>query len=1048
MVEWEYHILGDIAMFRKLLKYNTLKDLRAHSKPFNYCILGFLLPFLGAGLAILIRAIVMESQSSIAEFSMLFSDAYHQYFPFFKDFRAMLLSGDSLLFNWTIGMGIDYTGLFAYYLGSPLNLLSVFVPESWLVDYFTLLNPIRLGLAGLFFSLMLKRLFGKNDFSIALFGSFYATSAWAFGYMWNTMWVDTFALLPLVVLGTVELLEKRKFILYTVSLFLSVFINYYIGFFTCVFTLLVFICYQISRWRGVRQFLTDLSLMALFTILAIGMTAILSLPTLAALQTTSASVNEFPEGFKVNIPDKNTITELRTAVTEWLTATFPNAEVASEGYKKWEDFLTNSLTVLTGMKKVATNTFAAIKPNYSANENLPNIYCGIFANIFLFLYLTCRRVKWRDRICGLVLLLFINLSFILRQLDYIWHGFHFTNMIPYRFSFLYSFVLVFISYRVWTLRRRIRLWQVLVALGLTLVMLVNSDMYVKTCETFAEPAFQNALTALQENWNANTLKAVTSQIEAEDLFNFVNFLFLTAYAVVLIWMSVRLPIKKGISRKEKRVRYQAYYSRRKAACTGLACVIAAEFVFNIVFFGITFNSTNLSHYPRGTEDSERIINIMHELEEDTLFYRAETTHTQTYNDGALNGYNGVTTFTSSANADVTNFMRGLGYGAMENWNRYAFEEGSPVANLYLNLKYMIERQGQLEKNPYFEDIHSSGKVHLLKNKYYLPLGFMADPALAESNFHDLSNTANAFEKQNTLLSDTLGEQIEPWSLVCGDNVSIASTDTVTISNVNTNTVGSCSYKASSSGSVFYTYTFDRSGFFCISYNMPKRNDITVSYDDGSGYKTLYTEGYAIPFTMAVCQVEPGDRVQITLKCKSGESSSLKLWGGLLDQRVMDYAHQELSRNTLELTKFENTFVEGNITCDKAGLLYTSIPQSSDNWHVYVDGEEKDVTLIGGAMVGVMLEEGSHTVTFRYRNKAFNLGCIVSAVCAVVFAAICWFIYYYLKKNPGKFEKVRALTVPPLPPAPPPMPTKKDISEQERAKAVKERMKKNKKRKKR
>ena len=168
-------------MFRKLLKYNTLKDLRAHSKPFNYCILGFLLPFLGAGLAILIRAIVMESQSSIAEFSMLFSDAYHQYFPFFKDFRAMLLSGDSLLFNWTIGMGIDYTGLFAYYLGSPLNLLSVFVPESWLVDYFTLLNPIRLGLAGLFFSLMLKRLFGKNDFSIALFGSFYATSAWAFG---------------------------------------------------------------------------------------------------------------------------------------------------------------------------------------------------------------------------------------------------------------------------------------------------------------------------------------------------------------------------------------------------------------------------------------------------------------------------------------------------------------------------------------------------------------------------------------------------------------------------------------------------------------------------------------------------------------------------------------------------------------------------------------------------------------------------------------------------------------------------------------------------
>ena len=100
------------------------------------------------------------------------------------------------------------------------------------------------------------------------------------------MWLDTFALLPLVALGMVSLLNDRKFVLYTISLFLSVFSNYYIGLFTCIFTLLAFICYEICRWGGFKKFFIDLSLTAVFSILAIGMTAILELPTLAALQTT------------------------------------------------------------------------------------------------------------------------------------------------------------------------------------------------------------------------------------------------------------------------------------------------------------------------------------------------------------------------------------------------------------------------------------------------------------------------------------------------------------------------------------------------------------------------------------------------------------------------------------------------------------------------------------------------------------------------------------------------------------------------------------------
>ena len=154
--------------------------------------------------------------------SMIYSDMYHQYYPFFVSFRKALRSGESLLYTWNIGMGIDHLGLIAYYLASPLNLISVLLPESLLLEYFSLLMPIKLGLASLFFAIFLKNIFKKNDLSITLFGAFYGLCAWALGYQWNIMWLDTFALLPLVALGTVSLLRSKKFVLYTLTLFLSI----------------------------------------------------------------------------------------------------------------------------------------------------------------------------------------------------------------------------------------------------------------------------------------------------------------------------------------------------------------------------------------------------------------------------------------------------------------------------------------------------------------------------------------------------------------------------------------------------------------------------------------------------------------------------------------------------------------------------------------------------------------------------------------------------------------------------------------------------------
>ena len=98
--------------------------------------------------------------------SMLYSDMYHQYFPFWVEFGRTIRGGGGLLWNWAAGLGMDYLSLISYYLASPLNLISVIVPESLALEVYSLLMPIKLGLASLFFAIFLRNIFKKEDISL------------------------------------------------------------------------------------------------------------------------------------------------------------------------------------------------------------------------------------------------------------------------------------------------------------------------------------------------------------------------------------------------------------------------------------------------------------------------------------------------------------------------------------------------------------------------------------------------------------------------------------------------------------------------------------------------------------------------------------------------------------------------------------------------------------------------------------------------------------------------------------------------------------------
>ena len=391
-----------------------------------------------------------------------------------------------------------------------------------------------------------------------------------------------------------------------------------------------------------------------------------------------------------------------------------------------------------------------------------------------------------------------------------------------------------------------------------------------------------------------------------------------------------------------------------------------------------------------------MIRYMKERESDNLFYRTEATHSQTLNDGALNGYYGISTFTSSANVRVTEFIQSLGYGAQNTYNRYCFEESSPVANLFLNLKYMLERDGKDKSSAYFEDVHHFGNVHLLENNAYLPLGFLADSQLVNTEF---STIGNHFRIQNSLLRDSAGLTQDVWQMLSGNQLTITATGATL---KNKNNTGYCSYATESNtgGTVVYTYTANKPGFVCIDLDLSKRNNFSV-WKNGV---ELYSETYSLPQMLAVGDVVPGDTVEIHLTCKSNEQGTIRISCGILHEERFRSAYEHLAASTLELTKFSNTKVEGTIRCNRDGVLYTSIPQDG-NWTALVDGAPAQIVLIGEAMCGLLLSEGEHTVRFVYRNNAFRLGLCISLACTGIFAALSYFIYKP-RRQVGKFEKRR------------------------------------------
>ena len=844
-------------------------------------IVSFLIPF-----TIMLAAFAVYSIHPFGDRQILVVDLWHQYYPFFRVEREKLMTGGSFLYSWQNGLGTNFLSLISYYAASPLNWISVFFSDAHVRDAQMFLLCAKIGFAGAFFSTFLRYTYKRRDLSVCFFSVMYALSSYTLGYYWNVMWFDTIALFPLVMTGIVAVCREGKWKVFTLALAVSLISNYYIAYFTCIFSVFMFASASIIECKGIRDWFCKLGLMIRSSVLGIGLGGFMLLPAYFGLQLTYSARNSMPK--KISF------------------------------YEAWQDIFANLLSYNEPTKV----------------EGLPNFACGMLALVLFGVFFFSFGIKIREKISSLLMLALIAVSCNLNILNYIFHGFHFTNQIPYRFAFIFSFVLGASAYRA---------FDIIMQKGVK----IYHFLFMLIC-----PA-----AVLFLNWYNNEEFTFDGAFESS---------VIISAAYLLIFIAVKL------------FPFRSTSVRNAVMCLALAAAVISETYSNANLGVKTVTTTGYPEYPTKDAQVQQLLSDIRS-QDDEPFYRLEMTNTYTLNDSALYGYYGLSQFSSAANVSVTTFMSRLGLYASEAGNRYYYRLTAPIVNSMLGLKYFICKSGALNTEEFaLKHRNVADGVHMYENKFPLSLGFMMN-----SEVLDMPDKpdANPFEYQNELISRATGinERVySPQSPALADSSDME---------VTRNGYGNYTFRTEKEdGTAHTTYTYsgvENSYLYGYAGSTGGVCDkLTIKCGEATIDSGKLIENYPLVFPMGNAQDGDTSTVDVGIKADT-KAGNYKLMVYAMNCASFDKAYSALADEQLKIDKFSDSDIYGTIDVKNDGVMFLSIPYEK-GWSVYVDGKKAETVRLMQAMLGVKLQQGRHEIRLKYIPEGLVTGMAVSSVSLLLF----------------------------------------------------------------
>lgn len=695
------------------------------------------------------------------------------------------------------------------------------------------------------------------------------------------MWLDGMVFLPLIMYGINKIVDEKKPLLYTISLAVMLFANYFIGYMICIFAVLYFIGYFLYKKDfKIKNIITKGLMFGISSLLAGGLVAFALVPLYSSLASISATSGTFPEG-KFNF--------------------------------KVLDFIFNHLT------GVERTVFASDK------LPLPNVYAGILTLLGLLLFFLNKKINKRAKVLALMALLTFLLAFESTTIDYIMHAFHVPNDLPWRYSFIYVFVITTVAYYGILRIKDAGFIKVTIASLIIMLMIFSS----------VKLSFVNITDA----------KAITCLI-----------LLICYYLIYVLSTFDNIP-KKPI------------YAFLLVLTVG-ECVYGINSNWNINHDIKTFMSSKKPY--------KKLID--NKVKEDNDLYRMEKTSYLTLNDAAWYDYKGISTFTSMAYEDTAKFQRMFGLSGNDINSYYYQHSATPVYNTMFNVKYIM---GDYIENDYYTALDSNDTYNITSYNYSSSLVYAVDKSIKDwalVSYMPFYNQ-NTFAQLATGYEDVFKE--------------------VKVSSVAGGEILGEEFKINSNGE--FTYSLDEGvDSLTLFINNPKRQNLyfyvggneVSSFSINDKFYSITSDEYYI---VDAGTLPEGD-VSININFKNNYGGNLKFYAYYLDDSVFKNFYKEISSGLLNVTKYSDTLIEGDITAKKGEIAFSTI--SYDNgWKVFVDDKEVKTYKLANAYLGFPLKEGKHKVKLVYYPDKMKLGIFISTISLIIVS-----LYAFYSKNKSKYVK--------------------------------------------
>ena len=863
----------------KLYSESATIKLRPREQRALYILLSFLIP------VVLLTLVMMGLQ--IVPFgnkhSLAITDA--KWYLNVQMFFARLLRGEeNWLYSLNNGLGNNEWSVLAWGGVSFGGFLSLLARLETMPSVFTWICVDNMALCGLTMYLLLAYLYGHR-FSHLIFSTSYALIGFNVVNCYQTLFFMGPQMLPLVVLGLVKLLRGESPLVYVLSLGLCALLNFYFAVHLCIISVVLFLTYLYLHWIELEGKPGKLLMRWAFSSLMGGlMGAAVWLPTLKA----------YSGGGRLN----------QTGLSEYtFSENMPFLQIFSKLFSGANS--TNELVI-----------------------GMPNIFCGILVVALVILFFMDRKMKARHKRAAAVVLAIYLVSFYIPAFTLLMHGGTHTNWFPYRYSYVFSFLLIMLA-----------------------------------VEEFRH---------LDEITLADTRRCGAALLIGVLLVFGTRYEFVTGGAVLLD-LALLLLMWLG---------FYLYKTKPDVTPKSTLSLFLLLVVCGNLYANFYLSTKSVQEWELDLEEYNRNIMTSGALTEalknvEPGFFRMEKDKSESDSVGAdpyLYNYNGV----SNSGPAIRMFVHkqlcklGINWFDMRHW----YSEGIPAAtDTLLGLKYILSERDLAEEKDYEKLISMEG-TGIYKNNAAL------SPAiLSEESAWELEPGENVFDNLNMI-----------WKAVTGGEKDIFTMQEDVLYTLVTDYSGQSvssrelkeSYSASETREENKEDETEPSSYFLYSFEAAQ--DGPIYYFDTSIPGS--PNGLGAPAIKYAGFYRKGDKVEGKIPITNGIGTGdfmrgycVNLVFAYADNTLLEEYAAVLNSRDIDFNVVHENDLTGSFSAEEGQRILFTIPWD-EGWTCYIDGEETPIDKTWDLFMSVKVPEGKHTYEMKFFPAWMNYGLCLSGASVI------------------------------------------------------------------